>query len=153
MESKMKSFNMALAQIYKREDELYHRYATFCGLSDPAIWVLYALYEEEDKIYTQNDLVSMWYYPKQTVNYTVSCLVKNNWVKLEQLPGARNSKAVRLTEEGKQICVEKILPLMKAEEHSLKRMTETERTLLLQLTETQCTYFEEELKKIMEEQN
>ena len=76
MDTKIKSLNMELTQMYKWEDDLYHRYSVFCGLSDPALWVLYSLYEDEEKTYTQNDFVSMWFYPKQTVNYTVSGLVK-----------------------------------------------------------------------------
>lgn len=148
MDPKIRSINMAFTQIYKMEDELYHRYGVFCGLSDPAIWVLYTLYEEENRTYTQNDLVSMWSFPKQTLNYTVAKLVQNGWVSLEQLPGARNSKAVRLTKSGEEICKEKILPLMLAEERSISRLSENEQELLLTLVEKQFSYFKEEILKI-----
>lgn len=153
LDSKIRMTNMAFAQLAKREDKLYHLYGVHCGLSDPAVWALYALCEDEEKTYTQNDLVSMWSFPKQTMNYTVGVLVKNGWVRLEQMPGARNSKAIHLTEEGERVCEEKILPLMLAEEKSLSRMTEEERALLLRLTEKQCTYFEEEIQKIMGEKS
>lgn len=149
MENKMQMLNMELTRIYRHIDEVYHDYATMCELSDPSIWVLYTMFESGDRTITQNDLVSMWSFPKQTVNYTVNSLVKKNWICLEQLPGARNRKALRLTREGKEICREKIVPLMEAEERSLRRMTEEERTLLLKLTEKQCNYFEEEVKKIL----
>lgn len=149
MDSKIRSLNMALTQLAKQSDELYHRYGVYTGLSDSAIWVLYTLYEEEGSTYTQNDLVSMWFYPKQTINYTVNLLVKNGWVKLEHLAGARNSKAVRLTEEGMCVCDEKIRPLMEAEEQSINRLTEKQQELLLYLNSIQCAYFEEEMKKIM----
>lgn len=149
MNEKIRSMNIAFTQLAKREDELYHQYGIFCGLSDPAIWVLYTLYEDEKSVYTQNDLVSMWSFPKQTLNYTVSGLVKKGWVQLEQLPGARNSKALKLTKEGEQVCYEKILPLMLAEEKSLTRLTDDEQSTLLRLLEKQCTYFEEEIKKII----
>lgn len=82
--------------------------ATACSADCPtALWVLYSLYEDEEKTYTQNDFVSMWFYPKQTVNYTVSGLVKKGWITLEQMPAARNSKTILLTEEGRHICEEK----------------------------------------------
>lgn len=152
MDAKIRAINMAFTQLSKREDELYHRYGSFCGLSDPAIWVLYTLYETEESLYTQNDLVAMWFYPKQTINYTVGSLVKNGWLRLEQLPGARNRKALRLTVEGERVCAEKILPLMLAEERSLSRMTEDEQELLLRLSRKQCDYFEEELAKIIGDQ-
>lgn len=149
MNDKIRSLNMTLSQMYKREDELYHRYSIYCELSDPAIWVLYTLYEDENKIYTQNDLVSMWSYPKQTVNYAVSGLVKNGWIKLEQLPGGRNRKAVLLTKEGERICEKKILPLMLAEERSLQGLTETEQDLLSQLIQKQYACLEAEIKKLI----
>lgn len=151
MDNGMKLINMELTRTYRHVDEVYHSYGIVYGLSDPAIWILYTLCESADKVFTQNDLVSMWSFPKQTINYTVNSLVKKGWVSLEQLPGARNSKAVCLTQEGQCICREKILPLMDAEERSLKRMTEEERTLLLELTQKQCMYFEEEVRKTMEE--
>lgn len=149
MNSKIRSLNMALTQISKQADELYHRYGVFAGLSDSAIWVLYTLYEKEEVTYTQNDLVSMWFYPKQTINYAVNCLAKNGWIQMEQLPGGRNRKALHLTTEGERLCEEKILPLMLAEEKSLIRLTEEERALLLQLNEKQLSYFEEEILKII----
>lgn len=148
MNETIRAINSELTQMYKWEDDLYHRYGVFCGLSDPSVWVLYGLYEDTEQVLTQNDLVSTWFYPKQTINYTVNTLVKNGWVELKQLPVARNNKAVLLTEKGKQICKEKILPLMQAEENSLSRMTEEERELLLHLTKKQFMYFEEEIRKI-----
>lgn len=153
MDEKIRAINSEMTQMYKWEDDLYHRYGVFFGLSDPAVWVLYGLYENAQRVTTQNELGSTWFYPKQTVNYTVNTLVKNGWVRLEQLPVARNSKAVLLTQEGKRICEEKILPLMRAEENSLLRMSEDEREQLLHLTRRQIAYFEEEIKSITGEKN
>lgn len=148
MDDRIKEINSALTQLYKSEDELYHRYGVCCSLSDPAVWVLYGLFEDPARTITQNDLVSTWFYPKQTINYTVAALVKNGWVELKQLPVARNSKAVILTEEGERICKERILPLMRAEETALKRMTDEEREQLFVLTKKKFAYFEEEIAKI-----
>lgn len=153
MDKKIRALNSELTQLYKCEDDLYHRYGVFFGLSDPMVWVLYGLYEDTEEVLTQNDLVSTWFYPKQTVNYTVNALVKNGWVELKQLPVARNNKAVLLTEEGKRICKEKILPLMQAEEKSLSRMTDEEREMLLYLFKKQLTYFEEEITNITGEKS
>lgn len=153
MDEKVRSINSEFTQLYKREDDLYHRYGVFFGLSDPAVWILYGLYEDTERIVTQNDLVSTWFYPKQTINYTVGTLVQRGLVELRQLPVARNSKAVLLTEEGKRFCKERILPLMQAEESSLSRMTEEEREQLLRLSKKQLAYFEEEIQKITEEKS
>lgn len=148
MEDRIKAINSALTQLYKSEDELYHRYGVFFSLSDPAVWVLYGLFEDPARTMTQNDLVSTWFYPKQTINYTVAALVKKGWVELKQLPVAGNSKAVILTEEGERVGKERILPLMRAEEATLKRMTEDEREQLLALTRKKFGYFEQEIAKI-----
>lgn len=148
MSTEISLLNMSLTKLYKLEDDLYHRYSVYCGLSDPASWILYSLCEDEEKVYTQNDFVSMWYYPKQTVNYAVSGLVKKGWITLEQRSTTGNSKSILLTETGKRICEEKLLPLMRAEERSLQRMTEEERKQLLALTEKQITFFEEEINKL-----
>lgn len=153
MDEKIRAINSELSQLYQKEDDLYHRYGVFFGLSDPTVWVLYGLYENPERILTQNELASTWFYPKQTINYTVNALVKNGWVKLEQLPMARNNKAVLLTEDGKRICQEKILPLMQAEEQSFSRMTEEEQILLFRLTKKRITYFEEEIQKITGEKS
>lgn len=153
MEERIKNINSELTQLYQWEDDLYHRYGVFFHLSDPAVWVLYGLYENAEQVLTQNDLASTWFYPKQTINYTVNTLVTNGWVKLEQLPVARNNKAVLLTDEGKRICKERILPLMQAEENSLNCLTEEEQEILLLLTKKRITYFEEEIQKITGETN
>lgn len=153
MDEKVRSINSEFTQLYKREDDLYHRYGVFFGLSDPAVWILYGLYEDTERIVTQNDLVSTWFYPKQTINYTVGTLVQRGLVELRQLPVARNSKAVLLTEEGKRFCKERILPLMQAEECSLSRMTEEEQEQLLRLSKKQLAYFEEEIQKITGEKS
>lgn len=153
MDEKIRTRNMELTQLYKWEDDLYSRYSVYCGLSDPAMWVLYTLYEatldpNSEKKYTQNELVATWYYPKQTINYTVTGLVKKGFVTLEQRPGSGNSKTILLTPEGKAFCTDKILPLMQAEEHSFSRMTEEEQALLLQLTRKKCAYLDEEIRHI-----
>ena len=45
MDEEIRALNMELSQMYKKENELYHRYSVYSGLSDPASWVLYTLYE------------------------------------------------------------------------------------------------------------
>ena len=81
MDSEVKAQNIALNQFCKRMNEQYHAYAVHCGLSDPALWVLYSLWEA-DTILTQNDICSLWMYPKQTINFTISGLVKKGLLQL-----------------------------------------------------------------------
>lgn len=143
--------NAALNRIWKRMNMQYHDYAVACGLSDPAMWTLYALYENRGEAHplTQNDIVETWMYPKQTVNFTITGLAKKGYVCLEQLGGARNSKAIHLTEAGKQLCEKTIRPLMEAEENALRQLTEQERALLVRLNEAQCSALEHEIQKMI----
>lgn len=137
-----------LTQMHKWENDIYHRYGVACGLSDPAIWVLYFIYENESRLCTQNDLAATGFYPKQTINYTVSGFVKKGWVSLKQLPGVGNNKAVVLTYEGRRICDELIKPLMQAEEASVSQLSPNEQALLLKLLHKQISHFEEEITKL-----
>ena len=148
MDAEVKAQNLALNQFYKRMNEQYHAYAVHCGLSDPALWVLYSLWETETPM-TQNDIAAIWMYPKQTINFTISGLVKKGFVQLEPLPGARNSKAVKLTRTGKALCQRVIAPLMDAEERSLSQLTAPARRLLVGLSEKQCICFEREVSALL----
>ena len=148
MDAEVKAQNIALNQFYKRMNEQYHAYAVHCGLSDPALWVLYSLWETETPM-TQNDIASIWMYPKQTINFTISGLVKKGCVQLEQRSGARSGKTVKLTAEGTALCEKVIVPLMEAEERSLSRLTDAERHTLISLSGKQCLSFEQSLQALL----
>ena len=45
-------------RIMKRQDDLYHDYASKFGLSDISFWILYVLCES-DKVYTQNQIADL----------------------------------------------------------------------------------------------
>lgn len=143
----VKEQNIALNQIYKKQSELYHNYAVRYGFSDVAFWVLYSLCET-DEVYTQNALAEMWCFPKQTVNSAISSLVKTGYIKLEQIAVARNSKAVKLTEQGSAICASIIIPLIEAEQRALLKMTDTERNMFIALSEKQYKLFQSEIDTI-----
>jgi len=144
--------NIELNRVWKRMNQQYHAYAVANDLSDPAMWMLYSLAETGyGKTLTQNDLVEIWMYPKQTVNFTIAALVKKGYVYMEQMGGARNSKAVRLTEEGKTFCKQVIRPLIEAEQRALFTLTDEQRELLLRLSERQCTALETEIGSLIKE--
>ena len=149
MDRNIKELNSELNQIAKRLDEQYHLYAAHHGMSDPAFWVLYTIYDS-DRIYTQNELAGMWCFPKQTVNFAIAGLVKKDYLVLEPIAAARHSKAVRLTKKGERLCKESIAFLIAAEQRSLARMSEEERALLLSLSQKQCRLFQEEIASLLE---
>ncbi len=142
--------NLALNRFWKRMNMQYHAYAAANDLSDPAMWTLYLLEESgSEKTMTQNDIVETWMYPKQTINFTIAGLVKKGYVYLEQLGGARNSKAVRLTEEGKAFCKRVIHPLIDAEQNALLTLSDAQREELIRLSEMQCAALEREVNALI----
>ena len=109
------------------------------------LWVLYAL-SEADEVYTQNALAEMWYFPKQTVNSAIAGLVKTGYIRLEQIAGARNSKAVKLTEQGLDVCKRLVNPL------ALLKMSEEERRMFLELSDKQQRFLRAELDAVYQDE-
>ena len=60
---------------YKESNEVYHRLARHCGLSDSAFWILYTLREAEGPV-SQKQLCDELYLSKQTVNSALKKLVE-----------------------------------------------------------------------------
>ena len=147
MQERIAEQNVALNQIGKKMDELYHVWAGRFGLSDPMFWVLYILCETGES-YTQNALASMWFYPKQTVNSTIASMVKQGYITLRQMNGPRNSKAVLLTPAGEEICKKAVLPILQAEQHALERLGTNRRELLLELMEEHYENLWEEVQEL-----
>ena len=147
MQERIAEQNVTLNRIGKKMDELYHGWAGRFGLSDPAFWVLYTLCETGES-YTQNALASMWFYPKQTVNSTIASMVKQGYISLHQMEGARNSKAVRLTLAGEEICKKAVLPILQAEQRALEGLGERKREMLLELVEKHYENLWEEVQKL-----
>ena len=144
MPEQLKEQNISLNRLWSKQDGIYHAYAARCGLSAAAFWVLYSLCETNE-VYTQKAMAEMWCFPKQTVNSAIASLVKMGYVRLEQLAGARNSKTVKLTQQGVDIGEKLIQPLIDAELRALKNMTEQEREMFLRLTEKQYTLLQTEM--------
>ena len=135
----------AVNRYYKEMDEIYHNLAGRVGLSDTSLWVLYALCASS-QTYTQYDLCTEWFYPKQTVNSAINHLVRDGFIELEPIKGTRNRKAVHLTDAGKNFCKDTVLPLIQAEQRCFERFTAEERATLLLLQKKQLTFFKEETK-------
>lgn len=132
-----------LNRLYKKQDELYHGFAVRFGISDTAMWVLYAMCTEKEPC-SQYDLSNAWCVPKQTVNSAIAGLEKAGYIRLEAVSGTRNRKNLVLTEAGRAFCSETVIPLIKAENRTLMRFSVDERRLFLTLFEKQIEYLREE---------
>lgn len=137
-------------RIMKRQDDLYHDYASKFGLSDISFWILYVLCES-DKVYTQNQIADLWHFPRQSINSAVSSLAKQGYISLEKL-SAGNSKAIKLTEDGRDFCGRVIDPVFELEERAALKMTDEERKMFVKLSERLCDLLEEEFKQTFPEE-
>lgn len=135
-----------LNQLYKESDDIYREVAAHSGLSDAAFWILYALCAS-DKPRTQHDLCSEWFYPKQTINSACSSLMRLGYVFLAPIEGTRNKKAVKLTDTGKEFCQQKVFPVLKAEQNSFLKMSESERKSFLNMFQKQLSCLRETLSE------
>ena len=75
----------------------------------------------------------MWSLPKQTVNTVITGMRLKKLAYLEIIPGTRNHKIVRLTEEGKRRGEEIVAPVTCAEQKAFSKMPREELSLLEQL--------------------
>lgn len=140
-------FIKQIEQFQKEQDSIYHNFAVKHGLSDTALWILYII-SDKDNVYTQQELCRLCYYPKQTVNTSITKLVKLNYVALEVIPKTRNQKRVVLTEKGAELANCVVKPLVEAEKRAYSNLTEHELETYLELTARLTLSLHKEIEKI-----
>ena len=123
---------------------VYHSAASRSGISDNELWVWYALLIVGGE-YSQQEICDMWSLPKQTVNSTTPSLSQRGLITLEAIPGTRNRKLLRLTEEGKRYGERMIMPLYHAEQQALGKMSEQERQACVALLGKYIALLKDEL--------
>ena len=131
-------------RLYRRSDELYHRIARGCGVSDTAYWLMYA-------IYTCGGSAPVGYlneecgYPKQTVSSALRALERRGYVTSAFCAGSRKAKRVSFTDEGQAFASEKIVPANKAERRAFKTLDDAEQAEMLRLVDKYVEAIEREL--------
>lgn len=111
---------------------IYHRAAVDSGVSDNEFWVWYTLLVMGGD-HSQQDICDIWSLPKQTVNSAVANMVKKNYVSLEVVPGTRNRKIIRLTEDGQKYGEAIIRHIYGAEQRTVAGMSEEEQQACITL--------------------
>lgn len=132
-------------QLQHQIDEFYHELAVRQGLSDSALLVLWSL-EELGEGCTQTDICRQFALTKQTVHSSVRKLSGDGLLSL--LPGPGREVRVYLTEAGRALIREKVLPIKRAEESASRRMGEDGLAAMLQLTQKWLALFREEAASI-----
>ena len=118
-------------RIYREMESIYHEICVKAGISDTDFIVLYSIVEFEDGC-CQRKIAKQYSISRQTVNSSVKKLVQNGCVVLES--GKGHDKQIVLTEKGKAMAKQKIIPVMEAEAGVFMHMTEDlcDRRLLCQ---------------------
>ena len=125
-------------QIDLQIDEFYHTLAQGLGLSDSALWVLWGLVEQGEDC-TQSSLCRQFSLSKQTVHSSVRKLERDGFLSLRPKEGREVSLV--LTERGRELVREKVLPAMEAERTAAKGLTEEEWRTLIRLSEKWLSHF------------
>lgn len=123
-------FNEEAGRMHKEEDGLYRRLARRFGLSESAFWILYVL-KASRKSVTQAELCGELSLSKQTVNSGLKQLEREGYIRLTGGQGRR--KYLQLTEQGEQLTLGTVCPVLAAEERAFLGLTEEERASLLTL--------------------
>lgn len=117
--------------LYREFDQLYHGLSAAMGLSDSAFLILYFLCDNGEGC-LQRDICRACSLSKQTVNSSVRRLEQDGIVTFQRRTG--RDQPIFLTEKGKRMAEEKIMPVMAMENRALEKMEESESRMLLELT-------------------
>ena len=144
--STLKEQMIELNQLCNENDGIYHDIAQSYGLSDSIYWILYILYNSDTPV-SQTELCNNWFYSKQTVNSSITSMIKKDWVVLQVIPGTRNRKNIVLTEAGQRFCDKVIGETQVIEQNAFSRISEEERELFISLFRVSNQFMREEYEK------
>lgn len=141
-ENELKKFNC----LYREIDSFYHNIALKNGLSDSAFSILYTIVVLGDGC-LQTEIAELNSISKQTIHTSAKKLEKKGYLLFKQ--GKGRDVHLCLTELGRRIIQEKILPVFELENRILAEMSQEERTQLLFLTEKYVEKFREKAIQIL----
>ena len=121
-----------LARCDRAFSTLYREAARAFGLSEAAMWALYAV-ESADGPISQRELAGAMGLSKQTVNSAVASLADKGLVELRPVPGTRNRKDIALTESGEDLVSRTVRRLRDAEARAVEALGEKKAKLFVDL--------------------
>ena len=139
-------------RIYNETNQLYHRLARACGLSDCAFWLLYTLREEEGPL-TQTQLSEILCLPRQTVNSALKRLVEEGCLRLEAADGNLKNKQVLVTEAGDAFLRRTVDRVFDMENAAVSHLSGEERAALLDLSQKLLDAFRTETERFLKAQD
>lgn len=144
----MGSIQDKLIEQFQNMDNAYEAYARSKGLTYLSLMVLDVVYALGDGC-TQKQISEDTHYPKQSINLVVKAFLEDGIVELRELPENRKNKGITLTDKGRQLCDNVIVPLLRQEEAVMLEMGEKESAELLRLVELYGNAYCKLIKKIL----
>ena len=144
----MDSIQDKLIEQFQNMDNAYEAYAKSKGLTYLSLMVLDVIYALGDGC-TQKQISEDTHYPKQSINLVVKSFLEDGIVELRELPENRKNKGITLTEKGRRLCNDVIVPLLRQEEAAMHEMGEKESAELLRLVELYGNAYCGLIKKIL----
>ena len=144
----MDSIQDKLIEQFQNMDNAYEAYAKSKGLTYLSLMVLDEIYALGDGC-TQKQISEDTHYPKQSINLVVKTFLEDGIVELRELPENRKNKGITLTDKGRQLCNDVIVPLLRQEEAAMHEMGEKESAELLRLVELYGNAYCGLIKKIL----
>lgn len=130
----MANIQDSLTRQFQSMDKAYDEYAKSKGLSYLSLVVLEEIYELGNGC-TQKQISEDTHYPKQSVNLVVKAFLEDGLVDLKELPENRKNKGIYLTEKGRRLCDDVVVPLLSREEKAILEMGDEESRELVRLLE------------------
>lgn len=131
--------------INKKLIDIYHDASQRAGMSASMFDILYSIVEMGDGC-RQKDICQACYIPKQTVHSSIRKMAEDGYLTL--VAGKGREKQIFLTEKGKLITEEKILPVIKAENKAFLQMGEQQSRIFLNLLEEYMTKLDKTMMDI-----
>ena len=144
----MDSIQDKLIEQFQNMDNAYEAYARSKGLTYLSLMVLDVVYALGNGC-TQKQISEDTHYPKQSINLVVKAFLEDGIVELRELPENRKNKGITLTDKGRQLCDDVIVPLLRQEEAVMLEMGKKESSELLRLVEIYGNAYCKLIKKIL----
>lgn len=129
----------------KKLIDIYHDASQRAGMSSSMFDILYSIVEMGDGC-RQKDICQVCYIPKQTVHSSIRKMEEDGYLSL--ISGKGREKQIYLTEKGKMITEEKILPIIEAENKVFLQMGEQQSQIFLNLLEEYMTKLDKTMTDI-----
>lgn len=133
-------------QCEKEIIRICHQYELKNDISDTAFWILYSLHDAEEEM-TQTDICNCMYAPRQSTNTALKKLEQDGLVEKVAVPGNQKSKYIVLTEQGRNLAEQIVVPMKQAEHDTLASFEEEEIKIYLAILQKRCECF----RKLLEE--